>query len=990
MLALSLFLSTAFVLSFDLPLLRMSSVEPNLASDDDGRATTTRQVEPPHRHTSSAPVAGVVGAAAGVAGASVAEAAGTPDQIGQWSGVMNWPLVDVHMALLNTGKVLMFDAWETGGTASARLWDPVTQAFTPVPNPYSQIFCSAHVQLADGRIVVVGGHNGGDFGIKDTDIFDPSTNTWSKVADMTYPRWYPSATTLPDGRVIALGGDMTPSSVAVTPEIYDPVTNAWSQLSTAQLNVGGDYPQTYVAPNGKLFMVSGPAGGHSWTFDVGALQWTDVGVAPVPDGTAAMYRPGRILASGSGSGALTTTAVADLTGPQPTWRTTSRMAFPRFLHNLVVLPDGQVLTVGGSDQESLTAPTGTLPAELWNPSTEAWTTMASMSVLRMYHSTAMLLPDASVLVAGGGRLPPMPDHADAQIYSPPYLFKGPRPTITAAPSTTSYGGVMSVQTPDAASIASVSFVRLGSVTHTYNMDQRLIPLSFNAAAGSLNITSPSDAVTAPPGYYMLFLVNANGVPSIASFVRIGGVSLPPTATPTATATATGQPATATATATSTTQPATPTRTPTPGTGQTVPLGDQTVRPQQDSNPAGVAEAFQYTATASGSVSKLSIYLDASSRAASVVVGLYGNTPTGNHPGTLLTQGAIASPIAGTWNTIDVPATSVVGGSKYWLTVLGPPATQPVVFRDVPTGGLAETSSQTNLSTLPGTWSTGASYANAPMSAYAIDVGGGSGQPTATPTNTLIPTNTPVPTSTSTPTSTLVPTSTPTPTSTLVPTSTPTPTETPLPTDTPATLTPTPTPTATTPAATATPTRTPTATVTRTPTRTPTPTRTATPTPTASTSGSLVGDSTIRPQSDSNPSGMAEAFQYTASASGSVSKLSIYLDAGSRANQVILGLYANTATGNHPGALLTQATITNPSSAAWNSVAVPSVTVSAGTKYWLVVLAPTGASKVVFRDVPAGGLAETSAQANLSALPATWSSGAVYANSPMSAYGSIGP
>src|SRR5262249_22127464 len=138
----------------------------------------------------------------------------------------------------------MFDAWEQGGTASARLWDPTTQTFTPVPNPDSQIFCSAHVHLADGRILVVGGHNAGDFAIKDTDIFDPSTNAWSRVTDMAFPRWYPSATTLTDGRVIALGGDMTPGVVAVTPEIYDPVTNTWAQLSGAQLDVGGDYPQT--------------------------------------------------------------------------------------------------------------------------------------------------------------------------------------------------------------------------------------------------------------------------------------------------------------------------------------------------------------------------------------------------------------------------------------------------------------------------------------------------------------------------------------------------------------------------------------------------------------------------------------------------------------------------------------------------------------------------------------------------------------------------
>src|SRR5262249_1386166 len=233
---------------------------------------TAAQDEPPrhqHRPTSGAAVAGA--ALAALAASSAAEAvSGTPDQIGQWSAVMNWPLVDVHMILLHTGKVLMFDAWELGGTASARVWDPVTQTFTPVPDPYSQIFCSGHVQLSDGRILTVGGHNGGDTGIKDTNIFDPFTNRWSRVANMSYARWYPSATALPDGRVVALGGDITSGVVAVTPEIYDPAANLWTPMPAAQLNVGGDYPQTYVGPDGKLFMVSGPAGGHSWRVALGA------------------------------------------------------------------------------------------------------------------------------------------------------------------------------------------------------------------------------------------------------------------------------------------------------------------------------------------------------------------------------------------------------------------------------------------------------------------------------------------------------------------------------------------------------------------------------------------------------------------------------------------------------------------------------------------------------------------------------------------------
>jgi hypothetical protein len=133
----------------------------------------------------------------------------------------------------------------------------------------------------------------------------------------------------------------------------------------------------------------------------------------------------------------------------------------------------------------------------------------------------MLLPDGRVLSAGGGQNSPAVDYPTAQVYSPPYLFKGARPAITSGPSATTYGGTMVVQTPDAGTIGSVSFIRLSSVTHTDNMDQRYIPLSYTAGAGSLTVQSPANANIAPPGYYMLFIVNTNGVPSVAQIVKIG-------------------------------------------------------------------------------------------------------------------------------------------------------------------------------------------------------------------------------------------------------------------------------------------------------------------------------------------------------------------------------------------------------------------------------------------------------------------------------------
>jgi hypothetical protein len=143
--------------------------------------------------------------------------------------------------------------------------------------------------------------------------------------------------------------------------------------------------------------------------------------------------------------------------------------------------------------------------------------MAAMVTPRLYHSTALLLPDARVVTCGGGRTGP--EHFDAEIFSPPYLFKGARPTITSAPTTIEYSTDFTVVTPDAASIAKVSLIRLGSVTHAYNSNQRFVPLTFTASGGSLTVQAPTSRNIAPPGHYMLFIVNGAGVPSVAPIVR---------------------------------------------------------------------------------------------------------------------------------------------------------------------------------------------------------------------------------------------------------------------------------------------------------------------------------------------------------------------------------------------------------------------------------------------------------------------------------------
>jgi hypothetical protein len=443
--------------------------------------------------------------------------------MGEWSQDMQWPLVDVHMSLLYTGELLMWDAWEFNGTPSTRLWNPSSLAFTPVPTFLSQMFCADETMLPDGRLLVSGGHNGADIGIKTVMVFDPLTRAWNRAADMNTSRWYPVTVALANGDVLALGGEITPDSDANVPEVFDPATNSWTPLTLATLDVG-EYPHSYLLPDGRVFMDAGPDG-KSRTLDIGTQQWTVIGTNPVSTGTSIEYRPGKILATGGGSGegdpVQSIAATIDMSQPAPTWQYTAPMIYPRDRHNLVALPDGTVLAVGGSTQYSEVSTVGVLPAEIWDPSTGTWNLMAAAHDLRMYHSTAALLPDGRVLVAGGGRLPPAVDFLTAEIYSPPYLFKGPRPTIASAPAAISYGESVNVQTPDASKIASVALVRLASDTHNYDNDQRYVDLSFKATAGSLRVDTPTIPNLAPPGYYMLFLTDSKGIPSVAKILQIG-------------------------------------------------------------------------------------------------------------------------------------------------------------------------------------------------------------------------------------------------------------------------------------------------------------------------------------------------------------------------------------------------------------------------------------------------------------------------------------
>ena len=456
---------------------------------------------------------------------TVSNSAGEPSLIGQWSAPFATPALAVHTVLLRTGDVLMWDAFDNGH--EAYLWSSTTGAFTYVPSA-SNIFCAAPTLLANGLALVVGGHTLGGVGIPDANLFDPVSKSWIHAAPMAFPRWYPTATTLPDGRVLVVSGSTSCfTCVADIPEVYDPTTNTWTQWTNARLSMPL-YPHLFVLPDGRILYASSTEGATTTqALDLGTQTWTMIDPVPVPGGSSAMYRPGMILKSGSPGApgrippepSLDTSYVLDMNQPSPAWRAVGRMAFPRTYHTLTILPDGNVLTTSGSQGND----PGTTPvyaAELWSPQTEAWTTMANAQMARTYHQTALLLPDGRVLVSGSGGCCGAPDQPNAEIFSPPYLFRGPRPSITSAPATVTYGSSVFVGTPDAGTIGSVVLIRSGAATHQFDFSQNYVPLSFTRTANGLNVQMPANANLARPGDYMLFVVSTNGIPSTASLIRV--------------------------------------------------------------------------------------------------------------------------------------------------------------------------------------------------------------------------------------------------------------------------------------------------------------------------------------------------------------------------------------------------------------------------------------------------------------------------------------
>jgi Domain of unknown function (DUF1929)/Bacterial Ig domain len=506
---------------------------------------------------------------------------GGPQVTGQWE-TLNYlmPINPIHLSMLRTGNLLITagsenDPAEEGVSSKAAIWWIGSSTFTQYDNMPWDLFCNGQAAQPDGRIFIFGGTTQYDpfEGNSRATIFDPAIPSYfpfNEVQSMAAGRWYGTATVLGNGSIMAFSGLDGWGNVNQTVEIYSltKTQQGWSTPVTAPFTPPL-YPWLFLLPNGNVFYSGGGWGGWAYAtgnpllnseiFNVSNKTWT----ASVPSyygyprtyGSAIMlallpsknYAP-RVMDMGGegpqGAGGNATTEIIDLSQASPSWQPSGNMpSGGREQMNSVIFPNGKVLALGGS-QVNEDPSTATLGADLYDPVAGTWTAGAAEAFPRLYHNTAVLLADGTVIVAGSNPVRGTYEE-HIEIYTPPWLFDAngnwipwsARPQITSAPAKIGYSGTFQLQTPNASGsnlpdVASVVLVRPGSDTHAFDFEQRVVGLNFTASSGTLTVTCPPNSNIAPPGYYMLFLVNNEGVTSIASFLQVRPfpTDQPPTAT----------------------------------------------------------------------------------------------------------------------------------------------------------------------------------------------------------------------------------------------------------------------------------------------------------------------------------------------------------------------------------------------------------------------------------------------------------------------------
>jgi Domain of unknown function (DUF1929) len=507
-----------------------------------------------------------------------------PSIYGKWESVKyTFQHLPVHMALLSTGKVLAFggsgnDPKHLNNPFPAEIFEPDdigkdNGKVYEISNEGIQgdIFCAGHAFLPDGKLLITGGtykYDGAIFGpippfsgLEQSYLFDPISLKWSRIQNLNYGRWYPTCIMIPDGRVVTMAGltKYLPWLFLNKIEVYS--NSGWTVLNSANRWLPL-YPRLHLLPTGEIFYAGSYNTHYTFPFSVYAFpsstlnvntgKWTTIGNPKNinrEEGTTVLlpleppnYEPRLLLIAGgtpTGNDAISDVEMIDFSVFQPVYKSIQGLRHPRYYVYPVILPDKTVLVIGGKtgkkghlhDSSHMDHnhthphdiehhPDAVLEPELFTPNDRKWNPMADMKVDRLYHSNALLLPDGRVMTAGSNPHRTI-NELRIEIFRPPYLFKGDRPVITGYPKTISYGKTFELESTQSRDITDVALIRSTVTTHCVNTEQRYVGLKFSSKdSDPLTVFVPSNKNLLPPGYYLLFVLNKDRVPSIAPFVQV--------------------------------------------------------------------------------------------------------------------------------------------------------------------------------------------------------------------------------------------------------------------------------------------------------------------------------------------------------------------------------------------------------------------------------------------------------------------------------------
>ena len=459
---------------------------------------------------------------------------------GVWDGVEDWPLIGIHAIMTADNQLLTFGTNAAGqqtGEVIYDVWDYETKAHYTLPNTTgTDIFCSVPALIPEtGEILIFGGDSRPtgtvNLGVDDANVFDPTDRSLSPLdtGDMDFARWYATAVTLSNGKIVLLGGIDEDGVGVGTPEIYTPGVGFKSLEGAVseELASGWFYPRAWPTSDGRVAIITNLAKGTMYMLDPsGDGEMEYYGDLPINSGNtlpAVMYAEDKFLIMSYNG----TIASVDISGDAPVTTEIDDLGGARNFSNMLLLPTGEVMILGGGSATGVNA-LGDLYKDvvIWNPETNEIREQDAEALGRLYHSTAILLPDATILSLGGGAPGPF-KNTNGEIYRPEYLFNddgtpADRLVILDAPDKVGQRETFEITVDDPTDVARVTMVKNGSVTHTLNMETRFEDIAYTTRAdGTLVLDPPDNANVFTPGAWMIFVFNEAGVPSHAATVMVG-------------------------------------------------------------------------------------------------------------------------------------------------------------------------------------------------------------------------------------------------------------------------------------------------------------------------------------------------------------------------------------------------------------------------------------------------------------------------------------